>query len=87
MGYNGRRMGGSRSRSRRSERTVAAQTLARVMLFPVLLFYLELVLHVYMKNALVYIPVYLVFSLAGGLFVRLLHCHGTGWQTALSRRY
>lgn len=72
MGYNGRRMGGSRSRSRRSERTVAAQTLARVMLFPVLLFYLELVLHVYMKNALVYIPVYLVFSLAGGLFCSAL---------------
>ena len=37
MGYNGRRMSGSRSRSRRSESVVMAQTMARVLLFPVLL--------------------------------------------------
>ena len=43
MGYNGRRMSGSRSRSRRSESVVMAQTMARVLLLPVLLIYLELV--------------------------------------------
>lgn len=72
MGYNGRRMGGSRSRSRRSEAAIAAQTFGRVLLFPALLIYLELVLHVYMKNAPVYIPVYVLFSIAGGLFFSTL---------------
>ena len=72
MGYNGRRMSGSRSRSRRSESVVMAQTMARVLLFPVLLIYLELVLHIYMKTAMVYAPVYLVFSLAGGFFLSAL---------------
>ena len=52
MGYNGRRMSGSRSRSRRSEATVLIQTLERVLLFPLLLLYLELVLHVCMKTNL-----------------------------------
>ena len=46
--------------------------LARVLLFPALLLYLELVLHIYMKAALVYVPMYLVFSLAGGLFLSAL---------------
>lgn len=72
MGYNGRRMSGSRSRSRRSEAAVMLQTLERVMMFPALLLYLELVLHIYMKTALVYAPVYIVFSLAAGLFFSAL---------------
>ena len=72
MGYNGRRMSGSRSRSRRGSDAVLAQTMARVLLFPALLLYLELVLHIYMKAALVYVPMYLVFSLAGGLFLSAL---------------
>ena len=72
MGYNGRRMSGSRSRSRRSEAAVMIQTLERVLLFPVLLLYLELVLHVYMKTSLAYAPVYIVFSLAAGLFLSAL---------------
>ena len=63
MGYTGRR-GYSRGGD-----AVLAQTMARVMLFPALLFYLELVLHISKKNAMVYIPVYLVFSVAGGLFL------------------
>lgn len=72
MGYNGRRMSGNRSRSRRSEAAIMIQTLERVLLFPALLLYLELVLHIYMKTTLAYIPVYLVFSLAAGLFLSAL---------------
>lgn len=68
MAYNGRRTGGH---SRRSGDAVLVQTMARVLLFPALLLYLELVLHVYMKMSLAYVPVYLVFSMAGGLFLSL----------------
>ncbi|WP_251319299.1 LTA synthase family protein [Flintibacter muris] len=72
MGYNGRRMSGNRSRSRRSEAAVMIQTLERVLLFPLLLLYLELVLHVYMKTSLAYAPVYFVFSFAAGFFLSAL---------------
>lgn len=72
MGYNGRRMSGSRSRSRRSEAAVLIQTLERVLLFPVLLLYLELVLHIYMKTNLAYAPVHVAFSAAAGLFFSAL---------------
>ena len=65
-------MGGDQGRSRRSDGEIMAQTLARVLLFPALLLYLELVLHIYMKTSLAYVPVYLVFSLAGGLFLSSL---------------
>ena len=66
MGYNGRKIG---RRSRRRSDGALAQTMMRVLLFPALLFYLELVLHISKKAALAYLPVYLVFSLAGGLFL------------------
>ena len=69
MAYNGRRTSG---RSRRSGDAVLAQTMARVLLFPALLLYLELVLHIYMKMSLAYVPVQLVFSLAGGLLLSAL---------------
>ena len=69
MAYNGRRMSG---RSRRGGDAVLVQTMARVLLFPVLLLYLELVLHICMKMSLAYAPVYLVFSLAGGLVLSAL---------------
>ena len=69
MAYNGRRMSG---RSRRGGDAVLVQTMARVLLFPALLLYLELVLHIYMKMSLAYVPVYLVFSLAGGLLLSAL---------------
>lgn len=69
MAYNGRRMSG---RSRRGGDAVLAQTMARVLLFPALLLYLELVLHIYMKMSLAYAPVYLVFSLAGGFVLSAL---------------
>ena len=41
MGYNGRRMSGNRSRSRRSEAAILIQTLERVLMFPLLLLYLK----------------------------------------------
>lgn len=69
MAYNGRRMSG---RSRRGGDAVLVQTMARVLLFPALLLYLELVLHICMKMSLAYAPVYLVFSLAGGLVLSAL---------------
>ncbi len=72
MAYNGRRMSSGRGRSRRSGDAVLAQTMARVLLFPALLLYLELALHIYMKMSLAYTPVYLVFSLAGGFFLSAL---------------
>lgn len=67
MSYRGKRMygGGYSARSRSVE---PAQILGRVLLFPALILYLELVLHIVMKNTLSYFPVYLVFSIAGGLF-------------------
>ena len=72
MAYNGRRLGGTHRRSRRGENAVLFQTMARVLLFPALLAYLELVFHIHMKTALVYAPVYLVFGTAGGLFLSAL---------------
>lgn len=72
MGYTGRRVSGSRGAARRSEAAVLLQTLERVLLFPVLLLYLELVLHIYMKTNLAYIPVYMVFSVAAGFFFSAL---------------
>ena len=65
MGYNGRRMGSGQARRGRDTLT---QTMVRVLLFPALLIYLELVLHICKKNALAYAPVYLIFSISAGLF-------------------
>ena len=70
MAYNGRRMNAGRSRRRGNE--VLAQTMARVLLFPALLLYLELVLHIYMKTSLAYAPVYVIFSFAAGFFLSAL---------------
>ena len=65
-------MSGSRSHSRRSEAAILIQTLERVLLFPALLLYLELVLHIYMKTSLAYAPVYVIFSFAAGFFLSAL---------------
>ena len=70
MSYNGRRA--YSGRSRRSSEHMLAQTMGRAALFPALLVYLELVLHIYMGDALAYAPVYVVFGLAGGLFCSAL---------------
>lgn len=71
MSYNGKRVYGGVSRSDYGSMG-AMQTLGRILLFPVLILYLELVLHIYMKTNLSYLPIYLVFSIAGGLFCSAL---------------
>ena len=68
MGYNGKR---SRGSGRRDDGGLN-RTMARVLLFPALLVYLELVFHIYMKTALVYAPVYVVFAIAAGFFLSAL---------------
>ena len=71
MSYRGKRSYSGRG-SRRSGDGAVVQTMRRVFLFPALLVYLELVLHIYMKTNLAYAPVYVVFSLAAGLFLSAL---------------
>ncbi len=63
--YNGKRVYNSRGSSNFGN-SQGIQTLLRVLFFPILLLYLELVLHIYMKTNLSYLPIYLVFSLAAG---------------------
>lgn len=69
--YNGKRVYHSRASSSYVP-SEALQTLLRVLFFPVLFVYLELVLHISMKTNLAYIPVYLVFSIAAGLLFSAL---------------
>ncbi|MCI9156825.1 MAG: LTA synthase family protein [Lawsonibacter sp.] len=68
MGYNGKR---SRGASRRDGGGLD-RTLVRVLLFPALMVYLELVMHIYMKTSLAYAPVYVVFAVAAGFFFSAL---------------
>lgn len=72
MSYNGKRIYGGGGRARQSSDGALVQTMVRVLLFPALLIYLELVLHISMKVSLGYLPVYLVFSLAGGMVCSVL---------------
>ena len=58
--YSGKRSHGGR------ESSELGQTLLRLLFFPMLFLYLELVLHIYMGMDLKYLPIYLVFSLAAG---------------------
>ena len=46
--------------------------LGRLLFFPVLFLYLELVLHIYMSTALHYAPIYLLYGLAAGFFFAAL---------------
>ena len=57
MAYQGKRVYGERSRGRRRREGAFARSMARVFLFPALLVYLELVLHIYMKTDLGYLPI------------------------------
>ena len=66
MSYRGKRSYNGRGVRRRGDGAIA-QTMERVFLFPALLIYLELVIHIYTKTSLSYLPVYLLFALAGGL--------------------
>ncbi len=60
------RTGGGKRLSRQTGRGPHVLPAGRLLLFPLLLFYLELVLHIHSGMALRYAPVYLVFSLAAG---------------------
>ncbi|MGI5963140.1 MAG: LTA synthase family protein [Lawsonibacter sp.] len=69
--YSGKRVyGGGRNGSYVGSQTL--QTVLRVLFFPALFLYLEVVLHVSMKCNLAYLPIYLVFSIAAGLVVSAL---------------
>ena len=68
--YSGKRVYGGRSSS--GYDSGASHTLGRVLFFPALFLYLELVLHITMKMKLAYLPIYLVFSLAAGFFFSAL---------------
>lgn len=70
--YNGKRVYRSSHASSSYAPSESLQTLLRVLFFPVLFVYLELVLHISMKTNLAYIPVYLVFSIAAGLLFSAL---------------
>ncbi|MCF2661078.1 LTA synthase family protein [Pseudoflavonifractor phocaeensis] len=63
MSYNGRRVLGGQEQSGYRGRS---NTPARVLFFPALFVYLELVLHLYMKMALQYLPIWLLYGLAAG---------------------
>ena len=63
MSYHGKRVYGGRERSNGGG---ASNALVRVLFFPVLFVYLELVLHVYMGTELKYLPIWLLYGLAAG---------------------
>lgn len=63
MSYHGKRVYGGRERS---DGGGASNALVRVLFFPVLFVYLELVLHVYMGTELKYLPIWLLYGLAAG---------------------
>ena len=48
------------------------QPILRLLFFPLLFLYEELVLHIAMGSTLAYLPIYLFFSIAGGLVVAAL---------------
>lgn len=68
MSYNGRRLSRADS-GRRSGGYTAAGRVARLLFFPLLFPYLELVLHLHMKMSMAFLPVWLTFGLAGGLLL------------------
>lgn len=59
-----------------------AQILGRVLLFPALFVYLELVFHLFMKTNLRYLPIYLLYGIAAGLFFTALTLP---WRPGVSR--
>lgn len=65
-----RRTRGRNSSGRRNSPQI--ELLGRLLLFPALIFYLELVLHIYMKMSLKFLPIMLIFSVAAGLLCSVL---------------
>ncbi len=71
--YQGKRTAPSVHHSRRTPYKRSGDSIAaRLLFFPVLFVYLELVLHIYMGAPLAYMPVYIVFGLAGGCVLTAL---------------
>lgn len=56
----------------RAETFRPEQIIGRVLYFPLLFLYLELVLHLYMGMSLKYFPIWFLFSLAGGFLMSAL---------------
>ncbi|MEA4933135.1 MAG: LTA synthase family protein [Lawsonibacter sp.] len=69
--YSGKRVSGGHGASGR-EGTKRTHTLGRILFFPVLFLYLELVLHVSMGAALGYAPIFVLFSVAAGFLFSAL---------------
>lgn len=69
--YTGKRVYGGRGAASRED-ALFAQTAGRVLFFPFLFLYLELVLHIYMKEGLKFAPIYLLYGLAAGFFFSAL---------------
>lgn len=66
--YHGKRVYCGNQRSSGFFESETLQTILRILFFPVLFLYLEIVLHISMKTHLAYLPVYTVFGMAAGFF-------------------
>lgn len=69
LSYHGKRVSGGQNPARH---TGTSNPLLRVLFFPALFLYLEMVFHFYMKTNLAYTPIYLLYALAAGLFFTAL---------------
>jgi len=79
--YRGKHLAADRGSSE-SGGSQLAQILGRVLFFPVLFVYLELVFHLFMKTNLRYLPIYLLYGIAAGLFFTALTMP---WRRGVSR--
>ena len=64
---------GSRRRGRRPQGVLGLlSVLGPILYFPMMIFYLELMFHIYMKESLKYLPIWLLFSVSMGFLLSLL---------------
>lgn len=70
--YNGKRVASGRGSELHHQTRHTGNTPLRLLYFPVLFLYLELVMHLYMGAPLAYAPVYIVFGAAGGCVLTAL---------------
>ena len=64
---------GSRRRGRRPQGVLGLlSVLGPILYFPMMIFYLELMFHIYMKESLKYLPIWLLFSVSIGFLLSLL---------------
>ena len=69
MSYNGRRL--SRSGGSSGGHSAGGRV-ARLLFFPLMFPYLELVLHLHMKLSMAYLPIWATFGVAAGLLLTAL---------------